>query len=231
MSTSHPHPPRKVPWGKLALVALVLVAGVALMLRGHTPREVLETGHMWVDRGMSVIRNAGPWVFFTAMAILPAVGVPLLGFTIPAGEAFAGQMTLVGVIAVTLVAIAINLALTYWVAHNALRPLVEGLIKRYGYTVHRVTKDNALSVALVVRLTPGPPFFLQGCVLAISGVPFRLFMIVSWLCVLPWAVGAIVLGRGVLNGNFRIAGMGMGVLVVAIILLQWLRKKYAKREG
>jgi uncharacterized membrane protein YdjX (TVP38/TMEM64 family) len=111
-----------------------------------------------------------------------------------------------------------------------LRPLIAGLDKRYGYSVPRVTPENALSVLLVVRLTPGPPYPLQCYLLGIAESPFRLYMIVSWLALLPWVLGAIFLGRGLLNGNFRIAAMGAGVLVLAIVAVQWVRRKYARRE-
>jgi uncharacterized membrane protein YdjX (TVP38/TMEM64 family) len=206
--------------GVLALVALV--AGV-LVLRG-VDYKVL------IDQGMTIIRSAGPWVFFGAMALLPAIGAPLMAFTIPAGEAFAGQMTLGGVIAATLATIALNLVVTYWLAHRAFRPLLARLLERYGYSVPRVTAENALTIALLVRLTPGPPYFLQSYILGLANVPFRLYMLVSWLAVLPWAVGAVVLGRGVLNGNFKVAATGLGVIVAAVAAVQLIRRKVAKRE-
>jgi uncharacterized membrane protein YdjX (TVP38/TMEM64 family) len=170
-------------------------------------------------------------VFFTAMTILPAFGVPMLAFTIPAGQAFAERMGLGGVIAAALVAIAVNLALTYWIARYALRPLLTSLITRYGYSVPRITRENALSVLLVVRLTPGPPYALQCFVLGIAEAPFKLYMIISWIALLPYALGAIVLGEGLLKGNFKTVLMGAGVVVVASIGLQWLRKKYFTREA
>ena len=125
---------QKIPWFKLAVAAVVLVVIAAVLLRDHSPRELMEHGQALVDRGMALIRSLGPVMYFSAMVVLPAVGAPMLAFTIPAGELFAAKMTLGSVIAVTLVAVAANLALTYWVAHRALRPLVEGLLKRYGYT-------------------------------------------------------------------------------------------------
>lgn len=215
---------KKLPWLKLAVLAVVLLGGAALLLRGVNLRAL-------IDDGMALIRAAGPVVFFSAMLVLPALGAPMLGFTIPAGEAFASQLTLGGVIAVALVVIALNLALTYWLARYALRPLLTKLVARYGYQVPRVTPENALSVTLLVRLTPGPPLFIQGYLLGLAEVPFRLYMIVSWLCVLPWSVGAIIMGQGILNGNFKVAATGSGVLVVATVVVQYLRKKYAKRAA
>jgi uncharacterized membrane protein YdjX (TVP38/TMEM64 family) len=207
----------------VVLVVIVLGAGV-LALRGVDFRAL-------GDQLIVMIRDAGPWVFFGAMALLPAVGAPLSAFTITAGTAFAGQLTMGGVLAATLFAIGINIALTYWLARRAVRPLLERLLKRFGYAVPRVTAENELSIALLVRLTPGPPFFLQSYILGLAEVSFRLYMIVSWLCVLPWAIGAVVLGRGLFEGNFGVVATGLGVLIAAVVAVQLIRRKLAKREG
>jgi uncharacterized membrane protein YdjX (TVP38/TMEM64 family) len=214
---------KKLPWLKLAVLGVVVLGGAVLLLRGANPKEL-------VDQGMGLIRAAGPVMFFAALAVLPAAGAPLMAFTLSAGEAFGAQLTMPGVIAVVMTMIALNLALTYWLARYALRPLLTGLVTRYGYKVPSITKQNALSVSLVVRLTPGPPYFLQGYILGLAEVPFKLYMIVSWVCVLPWAVGAIIMGRGILNGNFKVAATGLGVLVVAVVLVQFVRKKYATKR-
>jgi uncharacterized membrane protein YdjX (TVP38/TMEM64 family) len=209
---------------KLGMLGAVMVGAGILVLRGVDLRAL-------IDQVMTIIGSAGPWVFFSAMAVLPAAGAPLMAFTMTAGKAFASQMTMGGVLAVTLAAIAVNLALTHWLARRAVRPLVERLLKRFGYTVPRVTADNALSIALLVRLTPGPPYFLQSYILGLAEVPFRLYMLVSWLCVLPWAVGAVVLGRGLFDGNFKVAAMGLGVIIAAAAAVHLLRRKVKKREG
>lgn len=214
---------RKLPVVKLAVVAVVLLAVAVLVLRG------VDLGAL-KDRAMAVMRDAGPVVFFTAMLLLPAAGAPMLAFTIPAGEAYAPQLGLSGVLALTLVILALNLALIYWLARYALRPVLLGLIKRYGYSVPRVTPENALTVILVVRLT-GSPYAVQGYILGLAEVPFRIYMIASWLCVLPWAAGAVVLGQGIMNGNFKLVGIGLAVLAVAVVAVQLLRKKFAKRAS
>jgi uncharacterized membrane protein YdjX (TVP38/TMEM64 family) len=215
---------RKLPVMKLVGAAIIGLVVAIFLLRGVEPRVV-------IDRGMAMIREAGPWVFFTAMTVLPAVGIPLSIFTISAGEAFGAQMGIGGVIAVSLAVIALNLALGYWVARYALRPVLCGLLARYGYSVPRVTPQNALQVALLVRLTPGPPYALQTGILGVAELPFRLYMIVSWMAVLPWAIGAIILGKGLFNGNVGGILVGVGVLVVAIVAVQLVRRKFARREN
>ena len=61
---------------------------------------------------------------------------------------------------------------------------------------------------------------MQSYILGLAEVPFRLYMIVSWICILPWAIGAAVLGKGVFNGNFRLVLYGIGVIVVAVVVVQ-----------
>ena len=227
MSVEGTPPKKKLPLVKLAIVAVVLLIVGVVVLRAVGMDRLVG----WLDQLVGVIRGMGPWVFFAAMTVLPALGVPMLAFTIPAGEAFAPTMGMGGVIAVALVVIALNLALSYWVARYALRPLLTRLLTRYGYSVPRVTRENALSVLLVVRLTPGPPYAFQCFLLGLAEAPFKLYMIVSWLAILPYALAAIILGQGLRNGNFKTIIAAVGVIVVATIGLQWLRKKYFPREG
>lgn len=222
MESDVPRAKRKLPIVPLAIIAVAGAVAAYFILRGVNYQAA-------EDQGLRIIRGVGPWVFFAACAILPAFAAPLSIFTITAGEVFAPLMTLGGVIAATMLAIAVNLALTYWLARYALRPLLSRIAERYDYRIPRVTRENALSVALTIRLTPGPPFFMQSYILGLAEVPFRIYMVVSWICILPWALGAIVLGKGILNGNFRLVLYGMGVIVVATVVIKAIRKRYAAR--
>ena len=171
------------------------------------------------------LQTLGPWAFFGAMAVLP---LPLAWFTVPAGEAFAAQMSLGGVMAAALAAVGVQLVLSYTLARYALRPVIERLVGRRGIEVPRVTAENAVSVALLVRLTPGPPMILGSCVLAVAGVPFRLYLAVSWLVTVPWVVGGVVLGKGILSGNVKVAAAGICLFVAAFVAARWLRRRKSR---
>ena len=213
---------RRPPWVKLAMLGLVLAAGAVLVVMGFPVRAA-------IDRGMDLIRDAGPAVFFLALTILPAFGAPLMAFTIPAGEAFASRMTLGGVVAAVLACVAVNLALSYWLARYVLRPVLLRVFARYGYKVPSLGRDNALTVTMLVRLTPGPPYFVQSYLLGVAEVPFRTFMVASWLCLVPWAGGAVILGRGMLHGNFREVLAGVGVIGVAVGAVHLYRSRNGRR--
>jgi uncharacterized membrane protein YdjX (TVP38/TMEM64 family) len=221
MSPPEPLKKRKLPLLKLSVLAAALAVGGVLVLRGVNLRALAE-------QGMTTIRTAGPWAFFGGIVVLPTIGAPLLAFTVTAGEAFAARMTMTGVIVAVLAAIAGNLALNYWLARYALRPLLSRVANHYGYRVPRVTPANALSIILVLRLTPGIPFFMQSYILGLAEVPFRLYMVTSWVCTVPMVIGAVILGRGIFSGHYRTALAGLAVIVVAVVVVHWLRKRYAR---
>jgi uncharacterized membrane protein YdjX (TVP38/TMEM64 family) len=209
------------PWWRMGLIAVVVTVTLYLLLREVNPHETL-------NRMLAGVRAAGPETYFLVMAVMP---LPLTWFTVPAGELFASQLTLPGVVMAALTAVALQLALNYVVARCWLRPAVESLISRRGYTIPRVTPENALSVALLVRLTPGPPMFLGSCILAVAETPFRLYMIVSWLVALPWVIVGVVLGRGLFSGDVKIIGLGLGALGMVIVGTHWWRRRHVGRTN
>ena len=226
MSSETKLPAKKIPVMKLVIAATVLVVVGFFLLREVGLARLLE----YFDLFVGMIQGLGPWLFFTAMVILPTAGAPMTAFTLVAGVAFAPRMTMVGVVAAAAVALAVNIALTYWLARYALRPLLARLVARYGYSVPRVTAKNALTVALIVRVTPGPPFFLQSYLLGLAEVPFRMYLVVSWLVAMPLVASAIVLGPAAREGNLAKIGAVLLVMGVAVVAVQLVRRKFAKRE-
>ncbi|MET0261760.1 MAG: VTT domain-containing protein [Rariglobus sp.] len=175
------------------------------------------------------IRAAGPLVYFTVMALVP---LPLAWLTVPAGELFAEQLTLPGVIAAAMAAVVVQLSLSYLVARHGLRPVAAGWLKKRGYNVPVVTRENAVSVVLLVRLLPGPPMILGSCLLAVAETPFAIYLALSTLVALPWVCGGVMLGHGIMNGQFTQVITGAGVLVALVIGVRlFRRRKMAQANG
>jgi uncharacterized membrane protein YdjX (TVP38/TMEM64 family) len=204
------------------LGAVVLVAAV-LVLRGVDLKALLV-------QIMAIIGDAGPWVFFTGVALLPACGFPLMAFTLTAGPAFGAQLGLGGVLAAYGAAVGINLALTYWLARYALRPWVERLVARAGYKIPQLEKKEHVEVTLLLRITPGPPFFLQSYLLGLGRVTFLTYLWVSWVVAMTYAVGAVLFGKAIVEGKALMATTGVSLLVAAVIIVHLVRKHYGKRR-
>lgn len=219
--------PKKLPVGlliKLAVVAVVLLAGAILLLRGVDVRGL-------VAQVFEQIRAAGPVVFFLAMCVLPAIGAPISAFYFAAGPAFGPTLGMPLVVLFSLLALAVNLAFTFWLAHKALRPIAEWLLGKFGYRVPQVTPENELSVAVLLRVTPGPPYFMQGFLVALAGVRFRTYMIVSFGVQAMMGIAFIVFGRAIMDGKGGLALLGLGLLGGGVVVVQMLRRKFAKRNA
>ena len=224
-------PRKKLPLVPLA-VALLGVAVLAYFLFRGVNYRALE------DRVLGTVRGLGPWAFFSAMAILPALSVPLSLFTLTAGELFAPLMTLPGVIVAAFVAIGINMVLTYWLAalRPALRPLLSELIARYGYTIPQDHEgQRPLGDPVPLRLTPGPPLF-PAVVHPRRGRESRSRCLHHHVPPLQArslgasASSSSASGRAS-NGNFRMVMYGIGVLVVAGVVVNWIRRNNASRAA
>lgn len=219
--------PAKVPVGllvKLGIVAAVGVVGAVLVLRGVDVRGL-------IDQLFAMVRDAGPVVYFGAMAVLPVLGFPISPFYLTAGEAFAPQMTLPGVLVAALAANTVQFALSFWLAHRALRPAVEWVLSHTKYRVPRVKPENELTIAMLTRVTPGPPLFLQSYLLGLSGVRFRTYMLVSVGVQALTGSAFIVFGKALMSGKGGMALLGLLVLVAAVALVQLLRKRFTKRDA
>jgi uncharacterized membrane protein YdjX (TVP38/TMEM64 family) len=214
---------KKILLLKLA-VGLALVAVVAgLVLSGV---DVRGLGH----QGIEAVRAAGPLAFFAAMAVLPAVGVPLLVFMLPVGKLFGERFGLPVVVAYSLVAITVNLLFTYWLARWALRPPLARLIERLGYKLPQVNSGDATDLVIILRVTQGIPFLVQNYLCGLAEVPFRKYLLVSCLAGWPAAAAYVVFGRALLEGNGRTILIAVGALAALIAATHLVRRHYGRKK-
>lgn len=205
----------------IAAVGLgAIVVGVGLLAYG------LDAGAQ-VRRCVAFFRDAGPWPFFLAMTVLPAVGFPQSAFNVVAGPVFGPTMGVGGVIACATLALAVNLAGCYWVAARAMRPAMERLVRRLGYAVPTLPDRTAWEFTLLVRIIPGPPVFLQSFLLALARVPFGTYMLVSMLVQGTFLSATILAGDAFMRGDWRALLFAGALFVMVGFVMHRLRKRFA----
>ena len=172
------------------------------------------------------IKSGGPVPFFAAMALLPLVGIPITPFYLAAGAVFEPLVSLTGVA----VALGVNHLVAYALGRKTLRPVLEFLMRRRRVTLPEPGSRDSLYTALVIKLTPGPPFFLRSYLMAVAGIPLWIYFLVTWPLSMVYAVPATLLGESVVEGRGVTAAVALGVLLAVGYLTFFLRARMLKRN-
>lgn len=209
---------------KLAVLGVVGLAAGLLVLRGVDVRY-------WIDWGISLVREAGPWTFFAGMAVLPALGFPLSPFTLSAGSVFAPTLGWPVVLLATWVALAINVSITYVLARWLARPILEKIAVRLGYAWPTVREENYWNVTILVRVTPGPPFIMQSVILGLARIPYRIYVVGSTLVAGIYGTVFVVFGDALLAGKGKMILLGASAMVALTLGAHVMRRYLARKKA
>lgn len=185
--------------------------------------------HLAIDRAVAVLGSGGPWLFFGAMALLPAAAVPMSAFSLTAGPVFASRMGMGGVVVAGVAATLANLALTYALARGALRPVLEKLMTRLGHRLPEIESGDAGDLIVVVRVSP-VPFFIKNYLLGLANAPVAKYLAISGLIEGLYTAAFTLFGGALLHGRGRTALLAGCILVMAIALTHFARRHYAARK-
>lgn len=215
-------PPTPAGTRRLLLVCAVLAALAALAL-------IASAVLAW-DREAVLAwkRSASPPLFFAAMAVLPALGMPLTPFYVIAGATFGVAIGLFG----SLIALTLNLVLCYFIARKLPRAWLHRVVQRVGYELPRFDRgeDGAVRFALFVKFTPGVPMFLKNYLLGLSGVPFNVYLATSLVVAALYAVPLMVLGSSLFQHDWRRSAVAVLVAALAGIGV-WLWRRRSSRHA
>ncbi len=190
---------------------------------------VLLAAFVWMhwDQEAFLVWKQGvhPLLFFSMMAVLPAVGFPVTPLYVLAGLTFGTAVGLIG----TWLAIAANLSLCFWIARSGMRPRLKRWISGSRFQLPEAPRHKQLGFTVLLRLTPGVPSFLKSYLLALAGVSFRVYLPVSLGIGGSFASMLVLLGESVLEPEFD--PWKMGVVVMLLLLLSggvawWQRKQW-----
>ena len=223
---------KKLPVLKLVIVAVVVVAVAGGLILTGDPRALLAQGREQWERLMLAVRSAGPLAYFSAMAIFPGLGAPMLAFSLPVGTIFGPTLGMPLVVFWSLVATLVNMTLTYALARRGLRPILDAMVKRLGYKLPAVESGDLTDLIVILRLTPGIPFLVQNYLLGLADVPVGRYLVVSSLFVLPQAVAFVLFGNALMTGQGKLILAAVGLLVAIAAGTHLLRRHYgAKRKA
>ncbi len=216
---------RRRTWLTIAggVIAIAAVGGVFAFTEFNltTLRETLERS----------IGGLNPILLIALMATLPVAGFSV-GILYLVVGAKVGPVVGGAIVAATT---AIHLLATHWISRSFLREPLVRLLSRRKHRLPEIPPGENAAISVMAALVPGVPYFARNYLLALSGVPLRIYF---WIC-LPIYVARsyITIFLGDLTGDPSRRTLLVLAIVYAVklavcgYLISRLRRRYKERQS
>ncbi len=213
----------RLAWWQWLLAALLAVGAAAV--------GWLVLKHVDWSQLLAELKSR-PLLFFAAFAVLPAFGAPISVFYVGAGAATAGEnpaFPLSIAILGSMASMSANITLSYLLARWVVRPPIERLARRLGYTIPQVHSDDVWVITLLLRITPGPPFFMQHYLLALGRVPMGVYLLVSIPACGLMGAAVVSAAAGLTSGSIVNVIAGVFFVTAIVMGVRFARKALQRR--
>jgi uncharacterized membrane protein YdjX (TVP38/TMEM64 family) len=170
--------------------------------------------------------RANPIGLFLAIAILPGFAFPSSPLLILAGIVW-GSTTTGCALAVS--AVLINVIWTHWLSAGPCRSLISRILGERWERWQSMPRTNLWKIALMLRITPGVPLFVQNYTLGLLGVPLRQSFAIAFPLACLYGSGFVLTGGAIFKGHIGLVIAGISLLVVASIGINLIRRKLAAK--
>ncbi len=211
---------------RIFLAALCMLLLASFLLAWKMGVNLASLKGMWLGLNDYLVKH--PASLFWALVFLPGLPIPTSALLFTAGVVWRQQPMMACLLC--LLAMLLNLAWTYWLAAKPARGLVEKLLASAEIQIPDLPRGDHLKLILVMRLTPGFPFFFQNYLLGFLRAPFLLYLSVSILCSGIIGTGVVLSGVGLADGKLMPAISGVCLIALGVVITQLVRGWLAKRR-
>jgi uncharacterized membrane protein YdjX (TVP38/TMEM64 family) len=181
--------------------------------------------HVWT-LFLHAVGAASPAWLFLAVAFLPLIGFPASFLLVAIGirMGIAPGMALVGA------AYLINFSAGYWMARSWFRVPLGRWLERRGQRIPQVLPGEETQFILLIRITPGPPLFMQTYLLGFAQVNFLRYLVLSMLVQTFYVYAFLSFGQSLNHNAVWHAILAVALLIGLGLLVNLLRRRLLARK-
>lgn len=199
---------------------LILAALLAYLLIHH--RDDL-TRESLIRYGRSL--PAG--LFILAFFALPLIGAPISIFLVLVGIRFGFAWG----VALAAAAILFHHGIAFLISHTLFKGRLKRWIEGRGHSIPVIQPENRIWLTAVFAAVHGPPYFLKLYSLALTDIPFRIYLTVGAPVYLLFALVPVGAGSAAVHVDVTWLYVAIGGLSLSYPLIRYLRKRKAKAAG
>lgn len=171
--------------------------------------------------------HMNPLFLILGITLLPLVAMPISALYIIGAAVYGVTLGLVygGIGA------ALNIGLAYWIARTALRKSILRWVTRRGHSPPTIPAEEYNYTIILVRIMPGTPLFLQNYLLALAGIPFLRYWMLSWIFQMFYVAVFVITGGALFESRFGLAFIGICGIIALMIIIHFMRRYYEKKNA
>ncbi len=170
----------------------------------------------------SLLSNTKTYKIFliSAMILLPPVGCPLSIFLVLVGARF-GVIT--GMI-LTVLILPLHMIICYMIIHTFMREPLIKVLSRKGWDQPILHHQRPGLAMIGFLLMPGPPYILKTYLLALTGLPFHIFLMVNWSTECMITLPIVAMSGAATQQNWYLFA-AVFIIFALSVALRWLKKR------
>lgn len=219
----------KTRWA-LFLIAFGTTIAFGALLWLATPQAVYEAALTAMDAILAWLRER-PVLLWAGIALLPGLGLPVSPLLVAAGAVWFPRFGVFWSCVLVWSAIFVCMVWNYWVARSGVREWVgKLLVKRQQRLPHGESRGFTV-LAILIRLTPGIPLFLQNYFLGFMRMPFGRYLLVSGIVQAVYVPAYVVGGGALIEGRLQLLLLAGSMVVLLGLIAYSVRHRLEKNSA
>jgi uncharacterized membrane protein YdjX (TVP38/TMEM64 family) len=132
----------------------------------------------------------------------------------------------------SLLTIPVHLVMCYFISKTFFQTIILKVMQSRGYSPPVFFSAKPGKLIMLFLIAPGPPYVMKNYILALTGLPFVSYMILTWMVQGLLASPIVILGGAASQHRWGLFTLTLMVLILGSVFLHWYKNRIKKpRDG
>jgi len=218
--------PRSIALISLIIAVIAIIGLIGIWLWGRISFDQLQHAGEAVLVYVETLARIHPIFFIIGVIFLPAFGFPVSPLYILGGVLYGFPLAFY----ISAPALLLNLVLVYVLCNRYFKAWLKQFLQCLGYKLWVIHPEDAWRMTLLIRATPAIPTVIQSYVLALSGVAFRPYIIVSWAIECLQLFVFVFSAGSARKGHWEMVFIGLFLIALIAVIPRLIQRFFSSKK-